>query len=160
MHQNVAKMEQESVNQRIKILQNKLAMDVNEFSSAIETHPGTVYRVLRNDYVPSKKMLNKMVSTFGLSRLWLTDGTGEMFATGSEADNIARIKAAQNGEVAPQNDFEKLYEKEKQRADLAEKNNAVLLRVLSKFLDSEQLANFLQAPEELGKVAKLRVVGK
>lgn len=73
-----------AVNERIILLKNKLNLSDIEFCAKAEISTGTLQKIKSNGTI-SAKIINAISIAFNVSRIWLTDGTGEMFEPVKEA---------------------------------------------------------------------------
>lgn len=67
-----------SVNERIKMLRNKLNVSQQDFATAIKTTTTTMSRIEAGQTNPRKSTLEAIIKKYGVSREWLIDGIGEL----------------------------------------------------------------------------------
>jgi transcriptional regulator with XRE-family HTH domain len=77
-----------TVNERIKILRNKLDISQQDFATAIKTTTTTMSRIEAGQTTPRKSTIDAIVKKFSVSRDWLVEGIGEIsFQTVTEQTN-------------------------------------------------------------------------
>lgn len=67
-----------SVNERIKMLRNKLNVSQQDFATAIKTTTTTMSRIEAGQTNPRKSTLEAIIKKYGVSSEWLIDGIGEL----------------------------------------------------------------------------------
>lgn len=77
-------MEQQSINQRLKFLANKLADSTRAFGLAIGDNSSNTHKYLNGTTRPNPEYLEKVLLRFGeVDARWLITGEGEPFKEGS-----------------------------------------------------------------------------
>ena len=68
-----------SPGERLKQLRENVGLDQKGFAAKLGVSPGVLGFVERNQRRPSKKLLEKLFDSMGVSSDWLLNGVGEMF---------------------------------------------------------------------------------
>ena len=79
------------MDKRIKELRKALNMTQNDFGKRIGLTPNTVTNYETGRRVPSNQVIFSICREFNVHEEWLRDGTGEMFNTMSQDEELAYI---------------------------------------------------------------------
>ena len=77
--------------ERIKKVRKDAGLKQAEFAEKIGLKAGTVTSYETGLRVPSDAVVVSICREFGVSEAWLRDGTGPMYITMDEADELARV---------------------------------------------------------------------
>jgi transcriptional regulator with XRE-family HTH domain len=80
-----------SINQRIKVLREKLGLNQRDFSKLLALSGGYIAGIEVNLRNVNDRIIKLIVSEFGVSEDWLRLGKGEMFAEKRGNEKAARI---------------------------------------------------------------------
>lgn len=79
------------MNERIKIVRKSAGLKQAEFATRIGVKANTVTSYETGLRIPSDVVINSICREFRVRESWLRDGTGPMYTTMDEADELARI---------------------------------------------------------------------
>lgn len=71
-----------TLNERVRLLRNNLAISQQEFSHAIGTTPTTLSRIEQGHAIPRKSTIQNICKAYNISIEWLLHGKGEMLLPG------------------------------------------------------------------------------
>jgi hypothetical protein len=80
-----------SVNQRIKELREKLGLSQRDFCKFLSLSGGYIAGVEVNLRKVNDRLIKLIVSQFGVNKMWLRHGNGEMFAEKRTDEKAVRI---------------------------------------------------------------------
>lgn len=78
-----------TLNERVRLLRNNLAISQQEFSHTIKTTPTTLSRIEQGHAVPRKSTIQNICKAYNVSLEWLLHGTGEMLLPGATTNVIS-----------------------------------------------------------------------
>lgn len=81
------------MNERIKQLRLELGLSQEEFGNRLGVGRGAITNIELNKVEPKPLFVSLICKTYGVRESWLRDGTGPMYTTMDEADELARIFA-------------------------------------------------------------------
>ena len=79
------------MNERIKQLRLELGLSQEEFGNRLGVGRGAITNIELNKVEPKPLFVSLICKTYGVRKEWLLDGTGPMYTTMDEADELARI---------------------------------------------------------------------
>lgn len=79
------------MNERIKQLRLQLGLSQKEFGNLLGVGRGAITNIELNKVEPKPLFVSLICKTYGVRESWLRDGTGPMYTTMDEADELARI---------------------------------------------------------------------
>jgi len=79
------------LNERIKQLRLELGLSQEEFGNRLGVGRGAITNIELNKVEPKPLFVSLICKTYGVRESWLRDGTGPMYTTMDEADELARI---------------------------------------------------------------------
>lgn len=79
------------MNERIKQLRLELGMSQEEFGNRLGVGRGAITNIELNKVEPKPLFVSLICKTYGVRESWLRTGTGPMYTTMDEADELARI---------------------------------------------------------------------
>jgi len=80
---------------RLKEFRDYLNLSGEELGQVVGVQKSVIYRYEKSDIIPTKEVLDKIVSTYNINLHWLLTGTGSMFLTDQpegECPNCAELQ--------------------------------------------------------------------